>query len=105
MAARLTQQVRSDWSRAILVCRKCSKKLDGGFGHDGKRPLAKALRKYLGIKKGRKAPVGIVEVGCLGVCTKNAVTLIDAEHPAVWRIVPAGQPLGETARMLSLPAA
>ena len=65
MAAWLTKTVSSNWQNAVLVCRKCSRKIDGGFGPDGRKPLAKALRKHLGLKKGRKAPVGIIEVGCL----------------------------------------
>ena len=44
----------------MLVCRKCSKKLDGGFGKDGEERLAKALRRHLSLKKGRKAAAGII---------------------------------------------
>ena len=51
---RLKDQVRSNWQQAVLVCRKCSKKLDGGFGPRGDERLAKALRRHLSIKKGRK---------------------------------------------------
>ena len=51
----LKDHVRSNWQNAVLVCRKCSKKLDGGFGPDGDERLAKALRKRLSLKKGRKA--------------------------------------------------
>ena len=46
--------VRSDWANTLLVCKKCSKKLDGGFGPKGKTSLAKALRQDLGVRKGRK---------------------------------------------------
>ena len=41
------KQVKADWRDVVLVCRKCSKKLDGGFGADGEKTLAKALRKAL----------------------------------------------------------
>jgi hypothetical protein len=34
-AGGLKALVRSNWDHAVLVCRKCSKKLDGGFGPDG----------------------------------------------------------------------
>ena len=44
------KRVRSDWQGAVLVCGKCSKKLDGGFGKKGRTPLAKLLRKILGLK-------------------------------------------------------
>lgn len=82
--------VRSGWSRTLLVCAKCSKKLGGGFGPNGKLPLAKALRKELGVRKGRKATMGIVEVKCLGVCPKNAVTVVDASDGHEWKLVHAG---------------
>ena len=72
MEARRLKSVRSDWSNTLLVCRKCSKRLGGGFGPKGRTPLAKALRKHLDVKKGRKAPLGIVEVKCLGVCPRGA---------------------------------
>ncbi len=53
-----TRTVRSRWSGTVLVCRKRSKKLGGGFGPEGKRPLAKALRKHLALGKGPKAEAG-----------------------------------------------
>jgi hypothetical protein len=42
--------VKADWNEVVLVCRKCSKKLDGGFGADGDQKLAKVLRKAIGAK-------------------------------------------------------
>lgn len=102
MAARLNSRVRSNWSGAILVCAKCSKKLDGGFGPKGKTPLAKALRKHLGLKKGRKSAAGILEVRCLGVCPRNAVTVINGAETSVWSLVRAGADLDEVADSLGL---
>ena len=90
MASGLKRSVRSDWAGAVLVCRKCSTKIDGGFGKKGKQRLAKALRKQFGLRKGRKSGFGVVEVGCLGVCPYGAVTVIDTADPGRWRIVPAG---------------
>jgi len=89
----MIRPVRGGWSGAVLVCGKCSKKLDGGFGKGGRVPLAKALRKDLGLKKGRKAALGVVETKCLGVCPKNAVMVIDAARPDRWLVVPAGTDL------------
>jgi predicted metal-binding protein len=89
MEAGLIRPVRAGWAGAVLVCGKCSKKIGGGFGKDGRAPLAKALRKDLGLKKGRKAPLGVVETKCLGVCPKNAVVIMDAAHPDRWLVVPA----------------
>ena len=102
MAARLRTRVRSDWAQTVLVCAKCSKKMGGGFGPKGKTSLAKALRKQVGAKKGRKSPVGIVEVKCLGVCPKRAVTVIGGARPREWVLVPEGADVGAVAEELGL---
>ena len=94
--------VRSNWSDAVLVCSKCSKKLDGGFGPKGKLPLAKALRKTLALKKGRKSTAGIVEVKCLGVCPRGAVTVVNGAQAREWLLVPAGADLTAVAADLGL---
>ena len=94
--------VRSNWSNTILVCAKCSKKLDGGFGPKGKAPLAKALRKHLGLKKGRKGAAGIVEVKCLGVCPRGAVTVVNGAASREWLLVPEGTDLDAVAAELGL---
>lgn len=94
--------VRSNWSNAILVCSKCSKKLDGGFGPKGRTPLAKALRKQLGLKKGRKGAAGIVEVKCLGVCPRGAVTVVNGAQSREWLLVPEGADLDAVAGELGL---
>jgi predicted metal-binding protein len=91
--ARLKACVRSNWSNAVLVCSKCSKKLEGGFGPKGRTPLAKALRKHLGLKKGRKGAAGIVEVKCLGVCPRGAVTVVNGAQSREWLLVPEGADL------------
>ena len=83
----MKQQVDGNWSHAILVCKKCSKKLKGGFGDGGKTKLAAELRGRLGSGKGRKGRLGVVEVPCLDVCPKKAVMLVDSRQPGVWRIV------------------
>lgn len=95
-------RVRSNWANAVLVCAKCSKKLDGGFGPKGKQPLGKALRKHLHLKKGRKAAAGIVDVKCLGVCPRGAVTVINGTASREWLLVPAGADLDELAGELGL---
>jgi predicted metal-binding protein len=100
--ARLKASVRSNWSSAILVCSKCSKKLDGGFGPKGGTPLAKALRKQLGLKKGRKGAAGIVEVKCLGVCPRGAVTVVNGAQSREWLLVPEGANLDAVAAELGL---
>jgi predicted metal-binding protein len=95
------KQVRSDWSGAVLVCGKCSKKLGGGFGPKGRERLAKALRGEAGFGKGRKADVGVVEVKCLGLCPKNAVTVVDTRRPGEWLVVAAGDDVGKLAARFS----
>jgi predicted metal-binding protein len=95
--------VRSNWTTTILVCGKCSKKIGGGFGPKGKTPLAKAL-KALGGGKKRKAAFGVIETRCLGVCPRDAVTVVDAAHPGLWTLVKAETPLHELADRLGLKA-
>lgn len=98
----MKDHVRSNWHNAILVCRKCEKKLDGGFGPDGDQRLAKALKKHLSLKKGRKASVGIVEVSCLGVCPKGAVTVVNGSASRDWLLVRPGADLDALARELDI---
>jgi hypothetical protein len=50
MSDKPIKRVKADWSEVVLVCRKCSKKLGGGFGADGDQKLAKILRKAIGAK-------------------------------------------------------
>lgn len=95
-------QIRSNWSSAVLVCAKCSKKLGGGFGPKGKHPLGKALRKHLGLKKGRKAEAGVIDVKCLGVCPRGAVTVVNGAASREWLIVPEGADLDDVARAAGL---
>jgi len=94
------KQVPSAWQGAILVCGKCSKKLDGGFGKKGRTSLAKLLRKILGVGKGRKATLGVVETRCLGLCPRNAVAMIDGRAPGTWLVVPKDADVAELAARL-----
>ncbi|WP_326524194.1 (2Fe-2S) ferredoxin domain-containing protein [Sphingomonas sp.] len=105
MAAGLIRTVPSRWDGTILVCGKCSRKVGGGFGDKGRTPLAKALRRLLELKKGRKARAGVVEVKCLGLCPKGAVTVVDAARPDEWRIIPAGTDIVAIAKEFGLDSA
>ncbi len=102
MEARGLKTVRSDWSNAILVCKKCSKKLGGGFGPKGKTGLAKALRAELGVGKGRKGRAGIIEVKCLGVCPRGSVTVVNGAAPGAWLLVREGLSVAAVAAELGL---
>ena len=90
---------KARWRAAILVCRKCQKKLhDQGFGPSGDQRLAKAMTRAVknspagrGVKmKGRRAPVGIVEVGCLKLCPKGGVTVVAGARPDRWLVAAEG---------------
>ncbi len=103
MSKPLRDSVRTDWSAAILVCGKCSKKIGGGFGEKGKTSLAKALRKRGGKGKKRKLPYGVVETGCLGICPKRAVVVVDGAEPGDWLLVREGTAMDDVAERLGLP--
>ncbi len=92
----------TNWRQVVLVCRKCSKKLDGGFGPDGDRSLKKALRKYLKAGKGRKAELVIKETDCFDICPKRAVVAVNVANPKALLIVPAGADLFEVKARLGL---
>ncbi|WP_019832998.1 hypothetical protein [Sphingomonas sp. PR090111-T3T-6A] len=94
--------VWSAWSSAILVCGKCSKKLDGGFGKKGRTSLAKLLRKAAGKGKIRKAPYGVVETRCLGICPGRAVVVLDGAKPDEWLLIREGTPIEEVGERLGL---
>lgn len=97
--------VRSNWKTAILVCRKCSKKVDGGFGPKGNLPLGKALKKHLALKKGHKGDAGVLDVSCLGICPKGAVTVVNGAASRDWLLVRPGADLDHLAIELGLVAA
>ncbi len=92
----------TNWRQVVLVCRKCSKKLDGGFGPDGDKSLKKALRKYLKAGKGKKAELVVKETDCFDVCPKKAVVAVNAANPKALLIVPAGADLFEVKARLGL---
>jgi predicted metal-binding protein len=94
--------VRADWANTILICKKCSKRLGGGFGPKGRTPLAKVLRQDLGVRKGRKGALGIVEVKCLGVCPRGAVTVVNGAKPGEWLLVAARSDVAEIVDGLGL---
>jgi predicted metal-binding protein len=95
-------KIGARWERTILICGKCSKRLDGGFGKKRRTPLAKALRKFLRVKKWRQATIGIVETKCLGICPRGAVTVIDAASPDAWLLIRGGTEMGAVATGLGL---
>ena len=91
--AKPIKSTSTEWRDVVLICRKCSKKLDGGFGPDGDLTLKKALRKYLHLKtgkKGRKGELTVAGVDCFDICPKGAVVAVNTAQPKKLLIVPAG---------------
>ena len=97
----MKRSVPSRWVAAILICRKCEKKLGGGFGKDGDERLSRLLAKAAG-GKGRKAGLGVISTKCLKLCPKRAVTVIDGAHPDEWLVVERGTPLEDVTARLGL---
>jgi predicted metal-binding protein len=96
------KQRATHWREAVLVCRKCSKKMGGGFGAKKRTSLRKLLREALHLKKGRKAAIGVVEVGCFDLCPKRAVTVAVGSRPRTLYVIPRGTPLDEIVATLGL---
>ena len=79
------------WNAVAIACRKCGKKLRGGFGPEGDQKLSRAVRNHLRATGNRRA-LRVIETGCLGVCPKGAVTAIRIDRPGEFIIIPAGTP-------------
>lgn len=80
--------VAAPWQDVVMLCGKCSRKLDGGFGKKGKHDLKDVLRDALKAA-GRRRALRVVEVGCLGLCPKRAVTAVSSAHPTEVLAIPA----------------
>ena len=104
------KQVGADWRDVVLVCRKCARKRDGGFGPDGDLTLTKALRQSLDAAeprklKPRRRAVAVIEVGCLDICPKHAVVAVNCSRPQAIVLVPDGAGMAEVRHRLGLGAA
>lgn len=89
-------------SSLVAICRKCSKKLGGGFGDKGNMSLAKALMRELDLGKGKRAKAWLVETGCLKYCPKGAVVVLSGGTPGEVLIVPKNTQVLEIAARLGL---
>ena len=89
----------ASWTELVVLCRKCSRKLDGGFGQDGDESLRAAMREAL-REQGRRHSVRIVETKCLGVCPKRAVTMMAGSRPGQLFVVPEGTPATDVLALL-----
>ncbi len=93
MPAPITATATS-FTQVVLVCRKCSKKLGGGYGPDGEDSLARALKVEL-RGTGRRRAVRVIETKCLGLCPKGAVTVLPAGAPGSLLSVPKATPAAD----------
>ena len=87
------------WKTVILLCGRCARKLDGGFGPKRQQPLRNAL--WTAIKaRGSRREVRIIETRCMGICPKKAVTAINASRPGRILTVPKGAEADEVLAQL-----
>jgi hypothetical protein len=96
------RKILTKHEEVILVCRKCSKKIGGGFGPDGDMRLDKAMRRELELGKGRKSRIRFVRVPCFDICAKNAVTVMKGSEPESFYVIPRGEALKKIAGMLRI---
>jgi len=96
--------VATPWREFVMVCGKCSRKLDGGFGPDGGQTLRSALKDSL-REQGRRREVRVVEGGCFGLCPKGGVAVAHGAVPGVLLVVPGGAPAAGVIERLSRPGA
>ncbi len=75
------------WTDVVLICRTCSRKLDGGFGPDGDLSLRRALHQAL-RRRGLRGTLGLVEVRCLGICPTSGVTVARGSQAGNLVVVP-----------------
>ena len=82
------------WRTVVLLCGKCARKMDGGYGRKKQHTLRSALRAELKAT-GRRRRVRIIETSCMGICPKKAVTALNASQPERILTVPKGTPAPE----------
>lgn len=101
----MTRNIRAIGQAAtsiVAICRKCGKKLGGGFSDGGKQPLGKVLRRELEHRSPRQARVRLVETRCLKLCPKGAVAVLDSRDPRHILVIAARTPVAEVAARLGL---
>ena len=79
----------TSWDAIILMCGKCARKLDGGYGHKGRETLRSVLRGEIRAAEAGTRP-RVIETRCLGVCPKDAVAALNAGRPGVLLTIPTG---------------
>lgn len=89
VAPAAVMSVDTGWDETVLICRKCSKKLHGGFGKNSDESFRTVLRTHL-REAGRRRSIGIIEVGCFGICPRQAVVIARSSKPGTLLVVGAG---------------
>jgi hypothetical protein len=87
------------WKTVILLCGKCTRKMDGGYGSKGKDTLRTAMREALRVR-GHRRDVRIIETRCMGICPKKAVTGLNASRPGRILTIPKGAATDEVMAQL-----
>ena len=93
---------RARWKGIVLLCGKCARKLDGGYGPKGKDRLKSVLQQAL-METDRRREIRVVETRCLGVCPTKATTMIVAGRPGEVLIIPKGTPSDEVLKRVLQP--
>jgi predicted metal-binding protein len=89
------------WKTVVLLCGKCARKMDGGFGAKSKDSLRTVLREAFRAK-GHGREIRVIETRCMGICPKKAVTALNASHPGKILTIPKGTSSDEAmARLLN----
>jgi predicted metal-binding protein len=96
------RKIRTRHEEVILVCRKCSKKIGGGFGPNADMRFDKAMRRELELGKGRKSRIRFLRVPCFDICAKNAVTVVKGSEPESFYVIPRGAALEDVSAMLGI---
>ncbi len=86
----------------VLVCRKCSGKLDGrGFGPDGDLTLRETLKIHI-REHGLKGVLRAVETDCLDLCPEGRVSVMRIASPHEIVPVPPGTGVAAVLERLGL---
>jgi predicted metal-binding protein len=99
MAAPSITSRPTPWKTVILLCGKCARKLDGGYGPKRKDPLRTALQAAV-RESGRRREIRIIETRCMGICPRKAVTMVNASKPGTISVVPKGTPITDVMALI-----
>ena len=98
---------RAPFREAVLVCGKCARKLDGGFGRKGRHGLRAELKRAWRAS-GRAGKLRAVETPCLGLCPKRrqvVATGVSLAAGRLWVVEPGEEPAAVLARVLPVAVA